>query len=319
MNLFLASFNATMRDDSFGDEVGGVYSSLRTVMNLINKFQPHKVIFCFDGKGGNTARQKIFSEYKANRHDIKDSSKITRFDRQKEATNQLKKLWLYLDNLPVQMIIANGMEADDAIAYIATNCLEEYNKIIISNDKDFYQLVSDNIKVYSNTKKKLFSKQVLLNDFNILPENFIIYRTIDGDKSDNVPGVHGIGLKTINKLFPELAEQYISLDDMFAMCNERTGINKKYKELLDNRDTIERNFKLMQLNDCSNGILTSKDKMYLKEKLFNDDINGYNFPMLKSFMLQDGFMLEIKKAMAWNNTFSFLNSMAIKHNKTTRE
>ena len=130
MNLFLASFNATVREDSFGDEIGGVYSSLRTLMNLINRFKPHKVILCFDGKGGNASRKKIYSEYKENRNDIKSSAKIGRFDRQKAAADQLRKLWLYLDNLPVQLIIADGMEADDAIAHIANNCFEAYTKII---------------------------------------------------------------------------------------------------------------------------------------------------------------------------------------------
>ena len=64
----------------------------------------------------------------------------------------------------------------------------------MSTDKDFLQLVSDRINVYSPSKKKLYNTETL-EEYNIHPENFLIYRMIDGEKSDNIGGVHGIGVE----------------------------------------------------------------------------------------------------------------------------
>lgn len=311
MNLFLASFNASHMNSPMGEEVGGVYASLRTLMFLANKFSPEYIILCFDGEDGSKFRKSIYSEYKEDRAGIKNSKKIGRFDRQKEAATQLKKFWLYLDNLPVKIIITNGMEADDAIGYIATEQFKDNKKIIISNDKDFFQLVSDKVLVYSNTKKKIYTKEKILEEYHILPENFPLFRAIDGDKSDNIDGIKGVGIKTINKLFPEFSERKITFEEFLIICDEKQGIDKKYQLLLEERDKLLRNYRLMQLQQTS---LEAKDKIYIKEKL-DDQINIYNFPMIRSFLLQDGFMTEVRKKVFWDNSFMGLNAFAIKHNK----
>ena len=71
----------------------------------------------------------------------------------------------------------------------------------------------------------------------------------------------------------------------------------------------------MQLQQTS---LDAKDKIYIREKL-DDEINMYNFPMIKSFLLQDGFITEVRKKVFWDNSFKGLNAFAMKHNKKLKE
>jgi 5'-3' exonuclease len=151
------------------------------------------------------------------------------------------------------------------MGYIASQLLkEDESAVIMSADKDFLQLVNERVKVYSPTKKKLYDTNLVISEYGVHPANFMVYRTLDGDKSDNIDGIAGCGLKTIIKRFPEVVdEKEITIDDMFALCEQRRSENKFYDKILDGRKLIERNYKLMQLFDPeipTNKKLTINDK-----------------------------------------------------------
>ena len=109
----------------------------------------------------------------------------------------------------------------------------------MSTDKDFYQIVNDRIAVWSPTKKVLYDRKRLEEEFEILAENFIYYRIIDGDKSDNINGVRGLGLKTIRKKYPSLTDEAIINIDEFLNVTQ----------LFEHKDLLIRNYRLMQLHD----------------------------------------------------------------------
>tara|TARA_Y100000356_G_scaffold82633_1_gene68721 strand:- start:1702 stop:2214 length:513 start_codon:yes stop_codon:yes gene_type:complete len=163
----------------------------------------------------------------------------------------------------------------------------------MSTDKDFLQLANGRIKIWSPTKKKMYDEDTVLEEFGISSHNFIWYRVIDGDKSDNISGVRGLGLKTIQKKLPFLSE------------NRIVNIDEVVKELPDAKEVIELNYRLMQLSDVDisgntktkiiervrepiNRLVKYKfQKMFLEDKLYSA------LPNLDSWLLTNFNQLNI--------------------------
>ena len=208
LNTFLRSFVAIHHVNPAGNHVGGLGGFLKSVGAVIKQIQPTRVILVFDGVGGSTNKRYLYPEYKANRH-ITKISNWDAFDNQEEEsesiTNQILRLVSYLKCLPVDLIAVDKIEADDVIGYLATRFPEKVT--ILSTDQDYLQLVSDKISVYSPVKKIIYDPARVVKEYGITPQNFLVGKVILGDKGDNVPGVKGIGAKTLIKLFPQLKEE----------------------------------------------------------------------------------------------------------------
>jgi 5'-3' exonuclease len=109
-------------------------------------------------------------------------------------------------------------------------------------------LVNKDVSVYSPSKKKVYNIPEVVEEFGIHPHNFINFRMIDGDKSDNVEGISGLGVKSIMKAFPMLSEhQLVDTTDMVNYVNTLPKKSKAHELFLDNLEICERNRKLMQL------------------------------------------------------------------------
>lgn len=254
-NLFIRSFMAIPSMNDNGIHVGGIAGFLKTIGAAIKLLTPSRVIIVIDGKGGSVKRRKIYPEYKAGR------KTSVRFNRSYEDMSSaelegegLKKQLLrtisYLDALPVTTIAIDNVEADDVIAYLAVEHFKDKNVYIASCDKDFLQLVDDRVKVWSPSKKKLYGCAEIYGEYGISCKNFINYRILEGDSSDNIGGIKGAGLKTIIKCFPFLTEhrQY-SLQELYNYSDTHKGKLKLYNTILDNKDVVERNYELMQLSE----------------------------------------------------------------------
>ena len=254
LNTFIRSFGATPAYNEDGDHIGGITGFLYSIGKTVRDFKPSRCIIAFDGQRGSARRKTIYKDYKANRanktklrrHDhhfttIEDEQVAMRF--------QFSRLVSYLDCLPVTFLAMDGIEADDTIAYIADQYHDKSKKItIVSTDRDFYQLVDDKIQVWSPIKKKMYDTQTVLEEFNIHPNNMVLYRSFTGDKSDNIPGVSGIGPKTIQKFLPELAaDKSYTLDELHEKSKSSLNESKTYQKILDNFDTIEQNYRLMNI------------------------------------------------------------------------
>ena len=156
-----------------------------------------------------------------------------------------------LSSLPVSIMIYDGIEADDVIAYITTQLKKEDEKVVImSSDKDFLQLVNKDVSVYSPSKKKIYNIPEVVEEFGIHPHNFVNFRMIDGDKSDNLDGLPGLGLKTIIKNFPILAEEEVqTTESLLEFIKEQPKKTKAYDLFENNLEILKRNRKLMQLSE----------------------------------------------------------------------
>ena len=258
LNTFIRSFGATPAYNEDGDHVGGISGFLYSIGKTIRDFRPTRCVIVFDGRGGNAKRKRIYKDYKANRanktrlrrHDHHDS---TLEQEQESMRHQFSRLISYLDNLPVTFISMDGIEADDTIAYIAQMYEDTCKKMtIVSTDRDFYQLVDDRIQVWSPIKKKMYSVDTVIEEFGIHPNNMVIYRSFTGDASDNIPGVNGIGPKTILKVIPQLVESTeYTLDNLFALSTESVSAKspnyKTFTKILENSHTLKQNCELMNI------------------------------------------------------------------------
>jgi len=248
LNTFLRNFAAIHHINPAGNHIGGLGGFLKSIGAVIKQIQPTRVILVFDGQGGSTNKRYLYPEYKANRH-ITKISNWDAFDTQEEEsesiTNQIVRLVDYLKCLPVDLVAIDKIEADDVIGYLAQRFFDKV--FILSTDQDYLQLVSDNIVVYSPIKKVIYNQEQVLKEYGIPPHNFLTHKVIVGDKGDNVPGVKGIAIKTLLKMFPVLkTEDEVDLKDIL---NECLGKDKKFADIYNYRNQLEINKQLMDLKD----------------------------------------------------------------------
>ena len=220
MNLFIRVFSAIPTTNEDGIHVGGIVGFLRSLAFNINMIRPTRTIIVFDGKGGSNRRRKIFPEYKMGRKMSYRLNRahvsLTRDEEKKMMIRQLNRVVEYLECLPVSIMNMENCEADDVIGYLSKHIYKDNKTTIVSTDKDFLQLVDKTIRVYSPTKKIMYDEDKVFNEYGIHPKNFLLYRMFDGDKSDGIPGVNGIGKKTLIKLFPFMeTENQDTLNDIY--------------------------------------------------------------------------------------------------------
>lgn len=259
LNTYLRSFAATPTMNEDGQHVGGVTGFLLSVAAAVRQFKPSRLVVAFDGAGGSQRRRQFFPEYKANRRSMTKLNRTYDFqtlEQEQEAMKwQLKLLITFLRNLPVTVMAPDLVEADDVIAYVAQTVVERGGRaIILSTDKDFLQLVNENIMVYNPVKKKMYDPASVVMDYGFHPNNFLLYRVVTGDKSDGIPGIEGIKEKTLLKYFPQLAEEE-KKDINFIIENATTQIESVKKPpvalqtLVQSRNILDRNIKLMRLDN----------------------------------------------------------------------
>ena len=253
LNTFIRAFSVNPSLNEDGSHVGGLVGFLKSVRFTVNKFKPTRCIVVFDGKGGSKPRQKIYSQYKAGR---KVRSRLNRNvdwatnpqDEHESMKLQIGRLIEYLEHLPLTLLALDKLEADDIISYVTNVTLKESKTTIMSTDKDFLQLVSPRVKLYSPTKKITYDEELVKKEFGIYPQNMLTCRVIDGDKSDGIPGVRGIGIKTLIKEFPELTEnEKFDIKRLLDSASSKT--TKASKLISDNEYIVKRNYLLMQLKD----------------------------------------------------------------------
>lgn len=278
-----------------GEPVGLLKGFFNAVAHINRIIRPDSITIFFDGPGGSLQRRQLYKEYKSGRKPrtlvgqayqyLNESQAIANQDWQMET---LRKL---LDCCAINIIETNNYETDDGISYvISTNHSDEF--VIVSCDKDFYQLLSDRVKIYNPISKKVLDKKWLLEEFEIHPNNWLLYRAINGDKSDNIPGIKGFGPKTLKKLFLLNREKKVELD-IISECvsllrqerkltsSEKT-ILKRFQQLQDGIDIIQRNWTLM---DLSNPLMAVVHKNQIEYQIENFK------PVLKN----KDFFLELSK------------------------
>ena len=309
LNTFIRSFAVNPSINEDGLHIGGMVGFLKSVRYSCDILKPSRCIIVFDGKGGSKRRQKIYPEYKATR---KVKRRLNRnvdwgtapADEQQSMKQQMGRLVEYLEQLPLTLVSVDGIEADDTMAYISQQLLPKSDIIMMSTDKDFLQLVDDRVKVWSPTKKKLYNKKSVLEEFGIPSRNMLTYRILDGDKSDNINGVQGAGLKSLIKYIPQLTEdEDFTAMDLLNFVNNSDSKIKLLENIKKSSNIIKRNYLLMQLNKVD---IPNHTKMKIQGA-----VNG-KLPQLVKYKFQTMFLKDklqsgIKNLDSWIMEFTRLD------------
>jgi 5'-3' exonuclease len=236
--------------------MGGCIGFLKTLRKLVNEQQPRAIYIAWEG-GGSTRRRNIFKEYKLNRK----PEKLNRFygedipESDENKKHQIVALLAMLKCIPVCQIYVQDCEGDDVVAYLCRGPMKDVPKIVASSDKDLYQLLDDKTKIYSLHKKTYITPADVLVEFRVNVKNFAIAKSLCGDPSDNIPGIKGLGFKTVAQKFPFLGtEQDILLQDVFDYAAAHSEDSVIYKRIVEQWDVVRRNWKLVFLDG---GMLSS--------------------------------------------------------------
>lgn len=250
LNLYLRTFAVNGMLNDRGVPIGGMMGFMKSLAYAIRETNPTRVMVIYDGVGGSQRRRKMSPNYKSNR---KPGKRITRWDafknveEEKQAMKiQFSRLLEYLDTLPINVISIDRIEADDTIAYITNNLLKD-EVIIMSADQDFLQLVNNRITVWSPIKKIFYTPEKVLEDYGVPAHNFLMYKVLMGDKSDNLEGVKGLGPKKLPKILPNISSTPLDLD--FILDYASKGTEPMHKRIVESVDQLVLNQKMMDLKN----------------------------------------------------------------------
>jgi len=293
LNLFFRNYIVNPSLSTDGSPIGGLRGCMQSLQKVIRESKPDMVVICWDGEGGSKKRKLLKKDYKEGRKPIRLNRAIRNMSDEEEIDNkfwQQSRLVDYYNQIPVIQFMFESTEADDIIAYVSKHkLLEDYEKIILSSDKDFFQLLDDKTVLYRPVQKEILNKKSIVDKFNIHPTNFAMARAIAGDKSDNIEGIPGVGLKTISRRFPFLKEEKTkTFSDILSHCKKELDDGeeiKAYRSILEAEDILRRNYQMMQLY----APLLSIDAKNLINATLQDPDQSFNKTEIIKMMMKDGF------------------------------
>jgi 5'-3' exonuclease len=221
---------------------------VRTVQSLAKSYEAARTIVCFDF-GKSYYRMDMHEEYKGTRKKPQDEDEIKKYEDFFAVLNDLP------DQLDEEVLKFRGVEADDILAWITQNVSERYDHTwVVSSDRDLWQLVDDNVSIFNIFGRKEVTINTLKDDFEVTPSEYMLSRIIEGDKSDNIIGIEGIGPKRAQGL----AREYKTLDSLLEALPIK-GKSKYITNLNAGADMLIRNEKLINLKQyCEDAIVAGK-------------------------------------------------------------
>ena len=187
-----------------GQATGAIKGVINMVRSLIKEYPESPIAVVFDAKG-KTFRSDIYEQYKAHRPPMPD-----------DLRSQIEPIHEIIKAMGLPLIVVPGVEADDVIGTLAQQATAQKRDTLISTgDKDLAQLVNEHVTLLNTMTKEVLDIDGVKNKFGLGPELIIDYLGLMGDKSDNIPGVPGVGPKTAVKWLEEYgtAEQLIERAD----------------------------------------------------------------------------------------------------------
>lgn len=315
LNTFYRSYAVDPSMSSTGEHIGGCKGFLKQIQKLARDNKPSQILVVWDGDGGSRRRKSIKSDYKDGRTTVQArhynrvvDQQLTEEEERENKYWQLGRLMEYLNQCPVKQFMHDNIEADDIIAYLAQH--EEYSekyKLIVSNDKDFMQLLNDKTFIYRPAIKRVQSHQDIIEKHRVHPENMALARAIVGDASDNLPGIRGAGLKTVTKRFPALSGSVrVGIDDIINEARTSEKKLKLFDRIVEGEDTIKTNYKMMQLYspyisqqvaECIDANVADNDLCWdwhtIQKMMIKDGFGEYNWGNIKAHF--NGMMYRLKE------------------------
>lgn len=220
---------------------------LRTIESLSKSYNAERTIVCFDF-GKSYYRMELLDTYKGNRTKPQEEEEQKHYEEFFACLNDIPNM------LPYQTLKFRGLEADDIITFLTQNISPNFEHTwIVTSDRDMFQLLSDKISIFNIFSKKEIDIAYFLETYNLKPEEYLFSRILEGDKSDNILGVEGIGPKRAQ----QLAKEYKTLDNLISslplkgkskyICN----LNASKEKLLINEQLISLKKYNQKVIDCA--------------------------------------------------------------------
>lgn len=256
------------------DAADHVFITLRALKSYVEQFKPDEIWCAWDMRLSKepALRKKLDESYKQTRD--------TEYNQQVHTETDL--IVECFGKLGVKNIFPTKGEADDIIFWLTKE--KEGKKTIVSADTDFYQLISDDTSVYSPTKKILYDRQAFSEAFGFAPENYPLYKSITGDKADNIIG--------LDKMGPKRALQVIKGETLLTE---------------DQNKQVSENMKLIDLNNVGSSEWDSEYDTY-KRQSFNT--LPIEFDGFLKICEERGFRTIINQQTIWHKAFCIKSVMA---------
>ena len=173
LNIYLRAYISNPSIALHGEPIGGAFGFLKSLQKYCREMKPDHIVVCWDGPDGSRKRKTMHKGYKAGRKPIRLNRNVRIMSEEEEHNNkvwQQQRLITYLNCLPVSQIMIEKIEADDIISYVAQMPhFKDAQKVIISSDKDFYQLCNDKTVVYRPVQVEFINVKRLIETFGSVP------------------------------------------------------------------------------------------------------------------------------------------------------
>ncbi len=330
-NILELSCSADRRVSSNGNIVGGIFQFLLQLKLMLQKGNFRYVYVFYDGDNSGEYRAWILPTYKSNRdknYDLsvpgelsdyakelnakvrsmqsylfsKNKDKMTERRKEKELFYRQRDVVIQcLEELCVRQCVADKVEADDLIAYYVKNKKPNERVVIMSNDRDLTQLISEDVIVYVQREKKFINTKNHTTEFGYNYQNVLLKKIICGDASDSIKGIKGVGETILLKNFPEIKERKVTLDEVIekARSINEQRVSEKKKPLKWAENIVQRvtdgvqGEKIYEVNkkviDLSEPILTEEAKDLMDSMMYAPiDPEGRSLENLYKILIANG-------------------------------
>ncbi len=307
LNMFIRAYIVDPSLSTNGQPIGGIKGTIKIMQTLVRLTSPDEIVVVWDGPNGSNKRKSIDKNYKEGRAPLRLNRAVNNLSDEEVVHN---KMWQqtrvieYFNEMPIVQVMLPEIEADDVISYLTQmDYYKGWQKVIASNDKDFFQLCDDETVVYRPTGGELMNKKRIITEIGVHPRNMALARAIAGDASDNLPGIKGAGLVSVKKRLSFLAsEKDYTIDEVIEFCENADSKLKFYTNMIEGKDTIAHNYKMMQLYSP---LMSVQSKKMVRHAVENFECT-FNKTTVIKYMREDGF-----GEISWGDLEASLNRIKL--------
>lgn len=324
-NLLELSISADRRLSSNGKIVGGIYQFFLQLKIMIKKANFEYVYVFWDGERSGQLRFNLLPEYKSNRDKNYDDSELSDYMKEvKKRINYMKNKFSSskieekktekeiffeqrtvimdsLEELFIRQCMCDEVEADDLIAYYVANKKNNERIVIMSNDRDLTQLISDDVIVYLQDMKKFINTKNHTSEIGYNYQNVLLKKVLCGDASDNIKGIKLFGEKTLFNNFSDIKTRKVTLEEVILKAKKINNdrISEKKKPLQWAKNIVEiitdssAGTKLYEINkkiiDLKNPLLTKDAECLMHDIMYTPlDPDGRSLTNLYNILTKYG-------------------------------
>ncbi len=306
LNAYLRAYIVDPSLSSNGQPIGGLKGFIKILQKLVRETKPNHVIVVWDGPDGSRKRKTMDKNYKSGRKPIRLNRAFHNLTADQEIENKIwqqSRVIEYFNQMPIIQFMIEQVEADDVISYLTqSKHYAGWQKIIVSNDKDFMQLCNEETILWRPTKKELLNVNRIIEQTGVHPNNMALARSIIGDTSDNLPGIRGAGFASVKKRLSFLSsEKDYTIDEVLEFCNKADSKLKFFSNIIEGSEIIEHNYKMMQLYSPQ---MSVQNKQHINYSLENFECD-FNKTEIIRLMREDGF-----GELNWDDLRAHLNKIS---------